>query len=101
MLAKIFRPSKTAMQSGKAKTQNWVLEYEPSVAKTIDPLMGYTSSSDMRQQIRLTFDTKELAIDYAQRQKIPFRVVEEKVRTKPRQSYADNFRFERTTPWTH
>ena len=58
MSARIFSPAKTAMQSGKAKTGNWVLEYEPEKARKIDPLMGYTTSGDMKSQIKLVFDTQ-------------------------------------------
>ena len=76
MSAKIYRPAKTAMQSGKAKTHLWVLEYDQEVARTIDPIMGYTSSSDMKQQLRLTFETREEAISYAKRNDITYRVIE-------------------------
>ena len=67
MSARIFSPAKTAMQSGKAKTGSWVLEYEPEKPRKIDPLMGYTSSGDMKSQIKLVFDTKEEAIAYAEK----------------------------------
>ena len=73
MLARIFRPAKTAMQSGRGQGDLWVLEYEPEVPLTIDPLMGYTSSSDMRQQIRLEFPTSDEAVAYAERNGIPYR----------------------------
>src|ERR1043165_9822101 len=66
MLARIYRPAKNAMQSGKAKTKDWVLEFEPASARKPDPLMGWTQSSDMNGQIRLTFETREQAIAYAQ-----------------------------------
>jgi ETC complex I subunit conserved region len=59
MSAKIYSPAKTAMQSGKAKTGNWILEFDPAAARKVEPLMGYTSSSDMLSQVRLKFDTKE------------------------------------------
>ncbi|MDD7908852.1 MULTISPECIES: ETC complex I subunit [Pseudovibrio] len=101
MVARIYRPSKTAMQSGKAKTENWVLDFEPSAAKSIEPLMGYTTSSDMKQQVRLTFQTKEEAIEFAQRNQIPYRVVEKQPRKVRIASYSDNFRYDRAAPWTH
>jgi len=101
MLARIFKPSKTAMQSGRAQTEMWVLEYEPEVPLKIDPLMGYTSSSDMRRQVRLEFETREEAIAYAERNAIPYRVLEAEERKPRLQSYADNFRFNRPRPWTH
>jgi hypothetical protein len=56
MTARIFRPAKTAMQSGKANTQDWVLEFEPEKPRSIDPIMGYTSSGDMKSQIRMHFE---------------------------------------------
>ena len=101
MSAKIYRPAKTAMQSGKAKTHRWVLEYDPEVARTIDPIMGYTSSSDMKQQIRLSFETREEAVSYAERKGIAFRVIEPHDPKRRRVAYADNFRFDRRQPWTH
>ena len=101
MVARIYRPAKTAMSSGMAKTQEWVLEYEPERPRTIEPLMGYTSSDDMKSQIRLRFETREQAIAYAQREKIPFRVAEPKTRQRMAVSYSDNFRTDRRQPWTH
>ncbi|MAS12458.1 MAG: ETC complex I subunit [Nitratireductor sp.] len=101
MSARIFSPAKTAMQSGKAKTGLWVLEFDPEIPRKIDPLMGYTTSADMKSQVRLTFESREEAIAYAERNGIPFRV-EEPHKPKRRQvSYADNFRYDRKTPWTH
>jgi hypothetical protein len=101
MSARIFSPAKTAMQSGKAKAGNWVLEYEPEKARTIDPLMGYTTSSDMKSQIKLVFDTKEEAIGYAEKHGIAFRVEPPKEAKRRQISYAENFRYDRKTPWTH
>jgi len=101
MLARIYRPAKTAMQSGKAKTHRWVLDYEPEVARSVEPLMGYTSSSDMRQQIRLYFETQEEAVAYARRNGIAYRVEEPRERKVKGASYSDNFRFNRIAPWTH
>jgi hypothetical protein len=102
MAARIFRPARTAMSSGQAKTQRWVLEYEPERAKSIEPLMGYTSSDDMTSQIRLEFDTKDEAVDYAKRNGIPYQVLEPpKDRVRPVIAYSDNFRRDRTQPWTH
>ncbi|MEO1205977.1 MAG: ETC complex I subunit [Pseudomonadota bacterium] len=101
MAARIYRPAKTAMQSGQAKTKEWVLEHEPQSARSIEPLMGWTSSSDMAAQIRLEFDSKEEAIDYARRNGLAFRVVEPKIRKPIRKTYADNFKFGRIGRWTH
>ncbi|MDX3929648.1 MAG: ETC complex I subunit [Shinella sp.] len=101
MSAKIYRPAKTAMQSGKAKTHLWVLEFDQDKPRTIDPIMGYTSSRDTRQQVRLTFESSEAAVAYAQRNGIEYRVIEPKEATRKRVAYPDNFRFNRTQPWTH
>ncbi len=101
MSAKIYRPAKTAMQSGKAKTNIWVLEFDAEVQRKIDPVMGYTSSSDMNQQVKLTFETQELAEAYAQRKGIEYRVIPPQEPTRKIVSYTDNFKFTRTQPWTH
>ncbi|QDB99377.1 MULTISPECIES: ETC complex I subunit [Phyllobacteriaceae] len=101
MSARIFSPAKTAMQSGKAKTGYWVLEFDPAQPRKIDPLMGYTSSGDMRSQIRLSFPTKEEAVAYAEREKIAYRLEEPKEAMRRQISYSDNFRYDRRTPWTH
>ena len=101
MTARIFRPAKTAMSSGRAMTRQWVLEYEPERARSIEPLMGYTSSDDMKSQIRLSFVTREDAVAYAKRHGIAYRVIEPQDRTRPTISYSDNFRRNRAQPWTH
>lgn len=101
MTAKIFRPAKTAMQSGKAKTHLWVLEFDQEEPRSIDPILGYTSSSDMQQQVRLTFESAELAVAYAERNGIEYRVVQPKEAARQTVSYSDNFRFSRIQPWTH
>ena len=101
MRARIYRPSKTAMQSGKARTRNWVLEFEPESPRVADPLMGWTGSSDMRAQVELEFDTLEEAVAYAQKHAISYQVFEPHP-AKPRaKSYSDNFRFDRKVPWSH
>ncbi len=101
MVARIYRPAKTAMQSGKAKTERWVLDYEPESAKSVEPLMGYTSSSDMKQQVRLVFDSQDDAVAYAKRQGIAYRVEKTQARKVRGSAYADNFKFNRVAPWTH
>ena len=67
MLAKIYQPARNAMTSGQAKTKTWMLEFNPEEARKIDPLMGWTSSGDMNSQVRLMFESKEAAVDYARR----------------------------------
>ena len=101
MAARIYRPARTAMSSGRAKTHRWVLEFEPERPKEIEPLMGYTSSEDMRSQVRLEFDSKEEAIAYATHNGIAYQVFEPKERLRPAIAYSDNFRRDRTQPWTH
>ncbi len=101
MLARIYRPAKTAMQSGKAKTKDWVLEFEPELAKLPDRLMGWAQSRDMDGQIRLTFETPDEAIAYAKAHAIPFQVLEPKPVKRVIKAYADNFASTRKEPWTH
>jgi hypothetical protein len=101
MIARIYRPSRSAMQSGAANTQHWLLEYEPERRRVAEPLMGWTSSTDMRGQIKLWFDTKDEAVAYAVREGIPYRLEEpNEVKRRP-MSYSDNFRFNRVGQWTH
>lgn len=101
MTARIYRPARTAMQSGKGKSRQWVLVHDSETPRSIDPLMGYTSSSDTRQQIKLSFDTLEAAEAYAQKNGIAYTVQPAHEATPKRVSYPDNFRSDRKTPWTH
>lgn len=101
MSVRIFKPAKTAMQSGEARTKEWLLEFEPDTRSQLEPLMGWTSSSDTRQQIRLEFATKDDAIAYATREGLAYTVVEPKPRQNLKKSYGENFRFGRTGSWTH
>jgi hypothetical protein len=101
MVARIYRPTRTAMQSGKAKTREWLLEYEPAERKQVEPLMGYTSSGDMLSQVRLSFENKEQAVAYAERNGIAYRIEEPHESKRVRVSYSDNFRYDRRQPWTH
>lgn len=103
MTARIYQPSRNAMQSGQAKTKDWVLEYSPESPRGIDPLMGWTSSTDMQQQIRMRFANKDLAIAYAEAEGLAYTVTEpHKRKAFVRQGgYAENFAFSRRTVWTH
>ncbi|OJX74343.1 ETC complex I subunit [Magnetospirillum sp. 64-120] len=96
MQVRIFRPAKTAMQSGKGNTKAWVLEYEPAARKEADALMGWLGSDDTTQQVRIKFDTKEEAVAYAKRKGLDFQVFEEATK-KPvgSKNYSDNFRFDK------
>jgi hypothetical protein len=101
MRARIYKPARNAMQSGNARTKQWLLEYEPERPKVPDPLMGWTSSDDMRQQVTLEFDTREEAVAYAGKHAIPYQVFEPHApHTRPK-SYSDNFRYDRKLPWSH
>lgn len=101
MTARIYKPARNAMQSGTAKTKLWVLDYEPEVPRVIEPLMGWTSSSDMKSQVRLRFLTKEDAIAYCERHGIAYQVSEPKEPVRRTMAYADNFSFQRRGQWTH
>ena len=103
MQARIYRPTRTAMSSGQAKTHEWVLEYTADSARAVDPLMGWTSSNDTQAQVRLRFDTKEAALDYAKAQGIDA-VVQEPHKRKQNirpGGYGDNFATARRQVWTH
>jgi hypothetical protein len=100
MTARIYLPTRNAMQSGQAKDK-WLLEYEPEAPRRIEPLMGWTSSTDMKSQIKLRFDTKQEAIAYAQRNGIAYRVEEPKLSIRKTVSYSDNFKTNRAVPWSH
>lgn len=101
MTARIYRPARTAMQSGTAKTERWLLEYEPERPREIEPLMGWTSSSDMNSQVKLWFDSEAEAVAYATRNGIPFRVEQPNEPKRRSISYSDNFKFSRVGQWTH
>ena len=102
MLARIFRPSKNAMQSGKGNTREWLLEFEAKDARRSDPLMGWTVTSDTESsQLRLEFDTKEDAVRYAEQHGIAFQLIDPKPAKRIIKAYADNFAFGRKVPWTH
>jgi hypothetical protein len=101
MAARIYKPARTAMQSGSARTKEWALDFEPEAARQIEPLMGWTASGDMRQQVRLSFDTMEEAVAYCERHGISYRLHKPTPKAPRVISYADNFSFHRADPWTH
>ncbi|NET71429.1 MAG: ETC complex I subunit [Sphaerospermopsis sp. SIO1G2] len=94
MKARIYQPAKTAMQSGRAKMKRWVLEFEPSDAHYVEPLMGWVGQRDTQQQLSLSFETKEQAEDYAQERGIDYHLIEPQTRHVRPKSYANNFRFD-------
>jgi ETC complex I subunit-like protein len=104
MSVRIYRPSKTAMQSGRAKTKLWVLEPTLDTARVPEPLMGWVSSGDTNNQVRLTFETKEEAIAYAKKHELDYIVQGDHKRSLKPKAYADNFaadRFATWGTWTH
>jgi hypothetical protein len=101
MTARIYRPAKTAMQSGAAKSNRWLLEFDAESNREVEPLMGWTSSSDMKSQIKLWFNSKEDAVAYAARNGIAYRIEEPRETERKAVSYSDNFKFTRQGQWTH
>jgi len=95
MSARIYRPAKNAMQSGRANTRHWRLEFRADAARHADPLMGWTSIADTQSQVRLEFDTKEQAVEYAEKHGIDARVHEPRERKLKLRAYADNFAYNR------
>ncbi|WP_455478296.1 ETC complex I subunit [Bartonella sp. B10] len=101
MIARIYSPAKTAMQSGKRNTGFWILQYEPARAKMLEPLMKYTATSDMNNQVKIRFNMKEEAVAFAVRNAIPYRVEKSSKQIRRSISYSDNFRCDRQQSWTH
>ncbi len=102
MRARIFMRPKTATQSGAANAGSWVLDYQPKLRQTNEPLMGWWGSGSTQGQVRLTFDSCEQATAYAQENGIEYQVEQPPARKpiKPK-AYADNFRYGRSENWTH
>ena len=100
MRARIYKPPKSAMQSGRGNTRQWVLEYELA-PRTPDPLMGWASTEDTLSQVQLEFATKEQAVAYAEKEGIEYQLFEPAPAAQKPKAYADNFRYDRKVPWTH
>ncbi len=103
MRARIYRPARSAMQSGTGRSRTWVLEFSPASARDLDPLMGWTSSGDTQSQICLHFDSKEAAVSYARARGIEA-VVQEPHDRRPNirpMGYGENFATHRRRAWTH
>ena len=101
MPVRIYRPARNAMQSARGNTEMWLLEFEPSAPRERDPLMGWTSSGDTRQQLKLSFETKELAVAYATKNGLAYVVAPEPPVRLHKKSYSDNFKWGRSDNWTH
>ena len=95
MKARIYCPAKTATQSGYAQSRTWCLEFDADSARSIDPLMGWTSSRDMTQQVRLDFPTREDAVAFAETHGLEYDVAPPQARRVRPKSYSDNFRHDR------
>jgi hypothetical protein len=101
MLARIYKPPKNPMQSGKALSKLWRLEFAPRIARRPEALMGWISSADPNEQVRIDFDTKEAAIAFAREHGIPHQLIEPPEAKPQIKSYSDNFAFRRREPWSH
>jgi ETC complex I subunit conserved region len=101
MAARIYQPSRNVMQSGVANTQRWVLEFTSDLPKTAEPLMGWTTSADTKEQVRISFASKEAAIAYAEKHGIAYEIIEPSPKRQKPKSYADNFRWGKPENWTH
>jgi hypothetical protein len=101
MRARIYQPPKSAMQSGRAGSDEWVLEFEPASPRRPDPLMGWIGSADTQAQVRLSFQTREEAVAYADKNGIAYDLELPQPRRIRPKAYADNFRYGRIENWTH
>ena len=101
MRVRIYQQPKNAMQSGTAKTHEWVLDFEPAARRQADPLMGWIGSTDTQAQVSLKFPSRDEAIAYAERQGLQYDVELPQVRRVRPKAYADNFRYGRQQNWTH
>ena len=101
MRARIYQPPRSALQSGRAGTNQWLLVFDQAAPRVPDPLMGWIGSDDTQAQVKLEFATQEEAVVYADRHQIPYDLEPaEMPRIKPK-AYADNFRYNRRENWTH
>ena len=94
-LARIYRPAKSAMQSGRALSRKWVLEYEPAGRRDPDPLMGWSSARDTLNEVQLRFDSLEEAVAFADKHGLDYTVIAPQDTVVKPKSYADNFRYDR------
>ncbi|MBT8472797.1 MAG: ETC complex I subunit [Marinicaulis sp.] len=101
MFAKIYSPKKSAMQSGRSRKNVWLLEFDETKRRSGDPLMGWTSAEGGDASNALKFESKDAAVRYAEKNGIPFYVVESQEPVREPKTYSDNFAFKRRQPWTH
>ena len=100
-MLRIYKPAKTAMQSGRAKTKNWIAEYISKDSLEKDSLMGWNVSKDTNSQIKIFFNTKSEAIKWAKKNNFQFEIINYQERKIIPKKYADNFAFNKKEPWTH
>lgn len=98
---RIYKPAKTAMQSGRAKTREWLMVFEPRGRSEPDPVIGWNGSADTQKQVTLHFDSQEAAVAHARRKGYTYTASPPKQRRIKPKAYADNFAFKRLQPWTH
>ncbi|NQW11499.1 MAG: ETC complex I subunit [Alphaproteobacteria bacterium] len=101
MMVRIYQPTKTAMQSGRAKIKDWILEYRAESRRVPEPLMGWVSAGDTTNQVRIPFDSREEAVAFAKKHGFAYTVQETRNRRPTPKAYADNFAFARKQNWTH
>ena len=101
MVARIYKPARNQMQSGRGKSREWLLEFEPQAPRPADPLMGWTSSVETAQQVKLHFETAEQAIAYAEKRGIAYELLPAPRTGTVRKTYSDNFKWGRKENWTH
>ena len=101
MTIKIYKQTKTSMQSGLGKTKLWLAEYISDSDNVKESLMGWNSSLDSKTQIRVFFETKEQAINWAKKNNYQYFVYEPQLRKLKPKNYASNFDMSRKEPWTH
>ena len=98
---RIFQPAKNAMQSGRAKTRTWIVEFAPAAAVKANALMGWPGGNDTSRQVRLSFDSQDDAVAYARKHGLDYEVQPTRDRTLRPRAYSDNFRAGRQGNWTH
>ena len=97
----IYQPRKTATQSGRGKTKEWFVEFEPQSPQKNDVLMGWIGQGDTRNQIKMRFSTREAAIEFCEKRGLDYQVADHKRRKVKPKSYSDNFAHDRDKNWTH
>ena len=101
MQVRIYQPAKTAMQSGRGKAQEWVIEFEPTTAGGPEPLMGWSGGGNTNDQVQLIFPSRDEAIAHADKNGWTYTLVAAHDRRLRPKAYADNFKFDRYKSWTH